>query len=353
MNKISFPGLGIDEFNLDPVAFEIGDFSVRWYGIIICLGMILAVSYIYYRTKSQKLLFDDLLDLAMFTIPLGVIGARLYYIFTDSGNGSMFKNVMNNDNLTFGEKLLQLANIPGGGLAIYGGIIAGVLTVFFVCRHKKINILKFLDATAPAVMIAQAIGRWGNFFNAEAYGAETTLPWRMGIIHNIENPLSEFATMRYYHPTFLYESLWNVTGFILINIFYKKKKFDGQWFLAYVAWYGLGRAFIELLRTDSLWIFNHTLRVSTVVGGISFVVAVIFMIILYKKNKDKELSRVIYYADAKHHPDNLAKKEDESSTLDLKEKATEISPEEDTKEEDTKTENTEAENTKDENTKDE
>ncbi len=301
MHKISFPGLGIDEFTVNSTAF----LGIKWYGIIITLGMIVAVSYVFYRTKKQKLLLDDLLDIALFTIPLGVLGARLYYIFTDNGNGTMFSQVMANDNLSFGKKIFELFNIRGGGLAIYGGIIAGVVTAFLVCRYKKINFMKFLDSAGPAAMIAQAMGRWGNFFNGEAYGSQTDLPWRMGLLPNMD---SNF-TMYYYHPTFLYESLWNITGFILINIFYKKKKFDGQWFLSYVAWYGLGRAFIELLRTDSLWIFNHTIRVSTLVGGLSCAVAVGVMIWLYIKNKNKELSPVIYYPNAKHHPDNLPKQE--------------------------------------------
>ena len=308
MNKISFPGLGIDEFTVNETAF----LGIKWYGLIICIGMIVAVSYIYFRTKKQKLLLDDLLELALFTIPLGVLGARLYYVFTDNGNGSLFSQIMSNTNLNFGEKLIELINLRNGGLAIYGGIIAGLLTVFFVCRYKKINLLKFLDATGPAVMIAQAIGRWGNFFNAEAYGSKTDLPWRMGLLPNMDSNV----TMYYYHPTFLYESLWNVLGFILINVFYKKKKFDGQSFLSYIAWYGLGRAFIELLRTDSLWIFNHTIRVSTLVGGLSFVASVGVMIWLFIKNKDRELSPVIYYENAKHHPNNLKTEEENKESTD-------------------------------------
>lgn len=304
--RISFPGLGIDEFTVSSTAF----WNIKWYGIIITLGMIVAVTFIYLRTKKQKLIFDDLLDLALFTIPFGVLGARLYYIFTDNGNGSFFSQVMSDSNLSFGKKLLQLINIPGGGLAIYGGIIAGVLTAFLVCRYKKINFLKFLDAAGPGAMIAQAMGRWGNFFNGEAYGSQTDLPWRMGLLPNMDSRFD----MHYYHPTFLYESLWNLLGFILINIFYKKKKFDGQWFLTYVAWYGLGRAFIELLRTDSLWIFNHTIRVSTLVGGLSCAASVGIMIWLYIKNRNTEPSPIIYYPDAKHHPDNLALNADEEKS---------------------------------------
>ena len=174
---------------------------------------------------------------------------------------------MSNTNLYFGEKLIELINLRNGGLAIYGGIIAGLLTVFFVCRYKKINLLKFLDATGPAVMIAQAIGRWGNFFNAEAYGSKTDLPWRMGLLPNMDSNV----TMYYYHPTFLYESLWNVIGFVIITLLYKKKKFNGQNALMYLCWYGFGRMFIEGLRTDSLYV--GPFRISQVIGMVCFVVA--------------------------------------------------------------------------------
>lgn len=298
---ISFPGLGIDNFELSNTAFTLNfggnPFEIKWYGIIIGIGMVLAVLYIFMRTREMKLLGDDLCDLVLFTIPIGVIGARLYYMFTDSGNGIAAVRIFQNSELGFFEKIVQLFNIREGGLAIYGGIIAGAITIFCVCKFKKINILKFLDATGPAVMLAQAIGRWGNFFNAEAHGSQTTLPWRMGILPNTDSPF----TMYYYHPTFLYECLWNLLGFTLINIFYKKKKFDGQWFLAYIAWYGIGRAFIELLRTDSLWIFNHTIRISTLVGGLSAAVAIGFGIWLYLRSKDKPLDDCIYYPNAKSY----------------------------------------------------
>ena len=146
---------------------------------------------------------------------------------------------------------------------------------------------KFFDSIAPGVMIAQSLGRWGNFFNGEAFGSETTLPWRMGLISDNTNDIFGTRDMVYVHPTFLYESLWNVIGFILINIFYKKKRFDGQIALMYIAWYGLGRTFIELLRTDSLT-NGGNIRVSSVLGLASFLVAGTLLVILFIKNKGKK-----------------------------------------------------------------
>lgn len=300
-HTISFPGLKIGPFTISDTAFSLkfGDSSldIKWYGIIITFGIILSAIYIYKRTKDQKLILDDLCDLFLFTLPIGILGARLYYMFMDSGNGSAASHIFANSQLSLGEKLLELINLRNGGLAIYGGIIFGTITILSVCKYKKIKALKFFDAVGPAVMLAQAVGRWGNFFNAEAYGSKTTLPWRMGIVPNIDS----LVTTYFYHPTFLYECLWNLIGFALINIFYKKKKFDGQWFLAYVGWYGLGRAFIELLRTDSLWIFNHTIRVSSLVGAIAFILSVVFSFILYKRAKNRPLDDCIYYPDAKSY----------------------------------------------------
>ena len=301
MHIVSFPGLGIDGFKLSDTAFSIpfgeSPFEIKWYGVIIGMGMMLAVLYIFLRARQFKLFGDDLCDLVLFTIPCGVIGARLYYVFADSGTGSLASKIFANKSLNILQKILELFNIRGGGLAIYGGIIVGALTIFLVCRYKKINILKFLDCVAPGVMLAQAIGRWGNFFNGEAYGCQTDLPWRMGLLPNVDSAI----TMNYYHPTFLYECLWNLLGFTLINLFYKKKKFDGQWFLAYVAWYGTGRAFIELLRTDSLWIFNHTIRVSTLVGTLSALAAIGVGILLYIRSKGTKPSDCIYYENSKRY----------------------------------------------------
>jgi len=285
MVTISFPGLGIDSFSVKSVAFTLfGKLEVRWYGLIITLGMILAVAYAAYRFKQEKISFDDLLDMAIFTILFGVIGARLYYVLMSLDQYHSFKDVI---------------AIWEGGLAIYGGIIAGGITIFCVCKYKKINPMKAFDAIAPGVMIGQFLGRWGNFFNGEAFGGIVSEGHplyflRMGLVSS--NTLIDFNTyeMVYVHPTFLYESLWNILGFILINIFYKKKKFDGQIFFTYIAWYGFGRTFIELLRTDSLYV--GPIRISSLVGFLCFTVGVGFIaynLIKIKKNPEIALANNI------------------------------------------------------------
>ena len=170
-----------------------------------------------------------------------------------------------------------------GGLAIYGAILFGLATVLLYCRKRRLPALKLLDALAPAVMLGQVIGRWGNFVNAEAYGYSAgveKLPWRMTVgtvyIDGVPHPEIEFV-----HPTFLYESLWNLLGFILINLFYRHKKRDGQVFYLYVAWYGLGRGLLEFLRTDSLRVFGF--KAFVILGLGSFVAAVILLIVSYRR----------------------------------------------------------------------
>ena len=249
ISTLSFPGLGIGEFNVNSVAFTIFGREVAWYGVIITLGIVLACTYVMFRAKQNGIKEDDVLDLALFVVPFGVIGARLYYV------------IMEIDRY---DSLWDVIAIWNGGLAIYGGIIAGGLTAFFVARYKKIDILLLLDILAPAVMIGQILGRWGNFMNAEAYGAPTDLPWRMGI-HTV-------FTDTYVHPTFLYESLWNLVGFLLLNFFFKKKQYNGQIFFGYIAWYGLGRFFIEGLRADSLYLFGTSIRTSQLVAALCVLV---------------------------------------------------------------------------------
>ena len=254
MNHISFPGLGIKEFPLDPVAFEAFGRQVMWYGVIIAAGVMLAVLYVLYRAKySEGIKTDYVFDYAIFVVLFGVIGARLYYVIMefDSYKGE-----------TLLETLKNSIAIWEGGLAIYGGIIAGGITLAIVSRVKKIKQGKAFDMIAPAVMLGQLIGRWGNFCNAEAYGSETSIFIRMGI-----RPEGSSETI-YVHPTFLYESLWNLIGFILINLFYKKKKYDGQIFFTYITWYGFGRMLIEGLRTDSLYVGDF--RISQVIGFLCF-----------------------------------------------------------------------------------
>ncbi len=245
---IGFPGLFKDRFVIDRVAFDLGKLFgsdepmyIYWYGLIIVCAMI--VAYVYFMIRGKKnegIIEDHSMNLALFALPIGIIGARTFYVLTNLDRFDSLKEAV--------------LGVRDGGLAIYGGIVFGLLTILTYCFIKKLNCFRVLDAAAPAVMIAQAIGRWGNFFNAEAYGSS----------EGVENfflrmTIADFETpngIKTVHPTFLYESTWNVLGFIIANILYRKKKFNGQIFCFYLFWYGLGRGFIELLRTDSCMIFG-------------------------------------------------------------------------------------------------
>ncbi len=255
---LSFPGLGIGEFTLNRIAFSLFGKPVYWYGLIILFGIIVAYVHAHLRCKQEGIKADDLMDVGIFTVPIGVIGARLYYVFFDfikyPDNYNSFRDVI---------------AVWEGGLAIYGGVIFGALTVLVVSRVKKINTLKLMDTIAPGVMIAQAIGRWGNFFNGEAHGGVVS---EGSPLYFLRMGLLKGEHMQYVHPTFFYESMWNILGFVLITIFYRKKKFNGQIVLSYLAWYGFGRMFIESLRTDSLYL--GPVRVSLLIGALCFTVGV-------------------------------------------------------------------------------
>lgn len=284
---VSFPGIGIDNFSVDNVAFTIGDFDVYWYGVIITLGIVFAFLYATFRGKYEGIVLDDIIDVGIFTVIFGVVGARLYYVLTslDQYVPSPFY---------IGTFIKNIVNLRNGGLAIYGGIIGGALAIFCVTRKKKINTLKLVDMISPGVMIGQLMGRWGNFFNGEAFGeivseGHPLYFMRMGLISR--NSISDFGTtdMVYVHPTFLYESLWNLCGFLIINALYKKKKFNGQVACMYLAWYGFGRMFIEGLRTDSLYVGSF--RISQVVGLVCFVVfgGLLVAGLIYSKKFDDEM----------------------------------------------------------------
>lgn len=284
---VSFPGLGIDAFSMNKVAFSVGDVEVRWYGVVITLGIVLAFLYAFWRGKrNEGIVFDDVIDIGLWTVILGVIGARLYYVLTTlNAPGHSYKN------------LIDVIAVWEGGLAIYGGIIGGCLGIFIACRIKKIDVRRAFDMIAPGVMIAQALGRWGNFFNGEAHGypiaettrfyflnAEHTLPSGEGtLFHTLRMGLSHSSKLEsisfYYHPTFLYECLWNLLGFALINLFYKHKKFHGQIAILYFTWYGFGRMLIEGFRTDSLFIPGTTLRISQCLGLACFTVGLIAVVV--------------------------------------------------------------------------
>lgn len=255
---ISFPGLGIS-LNPPKTISLFGSFDIHFYGIIIGLGLILSVVYGLRRSKSFGLKSDDILDGVLWIVPLSIVCARLYYcIFSWSD---------------YKDNPISILYIWNGGLAIYGGVIGAALGVILFSKIKKVSLGAVLDLVAISFLIGQSIGRWGNFMNREAFGAETTGFLRMGL--EIGNT-GEFV---YHHPTFLYESAWNAIGFVLLHFLSKKRKFDGQMALCYVAWYGLGRAFIEGLRTDSL--YWGSFRVSQLLAAGSCIIAVAALIILH------------------------------------------------------------------------
>jgi len=256
---ISFPIFGSD-FILDPPRyFTVFGFNVYWYAVIVVAGFLLAALYIMSRRKDFGLTQDHVLDLFICAVVSGIVGARLYYI------------LFNLQDFIGPDKWLNIFNLRQGGLAVYGGVIAAALTVFIYARKKNLPPGVFFDAGGLGLLIGQSIGRWGNFINREAFGAETDLPWKMGLI-------TDRGTF-YVHPTFLYESLWNAVGFIGIHIFSKKyRKYDGQVFLLYLAWYGFGRFYIEGLRTDSLYLGQTTIRVSQLVAALTFAAAVILLL---------------------------------------------------------------------------
>jgi phosphatidylglycerol:prolipoprotein diacylglycerol transferase len=278
---ISFPGLFPNlEINIDPVALHIGH-GIYWYGIIIACGFILAVIVCSARAKKYGLTQDNVYDMLLFATPIGIVGARAYYVIFYY---SLYRTASG------GPDWGAIVAIWDGGLAIYGGVIASALTVVVFCRATKIKVGAMLDLGALGLLIGQAVGRWGNFVNREAFGGETTLPWRMRL-WDTANTYIEV------HPTFFYESLWNVIGIILILLAIDKvRKFDGQIFLFYLLWYGLGRIWIEGLRTDSLYLFGLTLfgypiRVSQLLSAILIVVSAALLIynLRIKKHTADEL----------------------------------------------------------------
>lgn len=286
-NVVTFPGLGL-EFELSRVIseeFKIFDKPVYWYGVIIAIGFVLAVLYCMYR-RMDRFGVDQskILDLLFFAVPAAIIGARAYYVIFYLDN-----YVDREGRFQWGEAIA----IWDGGLAIYGGLIAAVLTAIIYCRVRKQPFWNYADVGSYGFLIGQMVGRWGNFVNVEAFGGVTDVPWRM-----CSPAIAEFLAKEGYseeicqqildgtlgvHPTFFYESLWNLIGFgLLIFIARNGRRFDGQIFLSYVIWYGVGRTLIEGLRTDSLYFFNTGLRTSQLVGILSVVAAVVLMVFRWK-----------------------------------------------------------------------
>lgn len=260
INKIGFPGLGL-EFTINRVAFTVFGKSIFWYALIILTGFILGVLFVARNAKKQGINTEYIFDIAFWGLIFSVICARIYYVIFDpdclDGN------------------ILNIVKIWEGGIAIYGALIGAVATALVYCRIKKLPTLKIFDLCAPGLFIGQLIGRWGNFVNAEVYGGETSLPWRM-TINGGEGV----------HPLFLYESLWNLLGLIILLLFKKKKKTDGQCFFFYSLWYGVGRLFLEGMRQEQyiLYVIPNKLGISQLVAFAVIIVSTAFLIFLHKKS---------------------------------------------------------------------
>ena len=263
---ISFPGLGIEGINPPrTLPFTVFGREIYLYGIVIAIGFLLAILYARKRVKEFGTNFDLVTDGILFAVPMAIVCARIYYV------AFRWEAYRSNP--------ISILYIWEGGIAIYGGVIGAILGLVLFSKVKKQKITPYLDIMALGLLIGQLIGRWGNFFNREAYGAESFSNFflRMGIE-------GADGVVHYWHPTFLYESVWNLVGLVLLHFLSKKRTYDGQTFLQYVAWYGLGRVWIEGLRTDSLYIGSTDLRVSQLLAGVSFVAAVGVMLYirLYK-----------------------------------------------------------------------
>ena len=252
--EISFPAL---DLVMNPGrTISIGPLTIHYYGAIIAFGLILGVLYACRRSKEFGLKEDDLIDGVLCVTPFAILCARAYYVIFRWAE-------------EYADNPISALYIWQGGLAIYGGVIGAVIGILVFCKCRKIKPVVVLDVVSLSFLIGQSIGRWGNFFNREAFGAETDVLWKMGLLKNSGEVI-------YVHPTFLYESLWNACGLVFLHFASKRRKFDGQIALGYMAWYGLGRCMIEGLRSDSLYI--GPFRVSQLLAGVSCIVAVSLLV---------------------------------------------------------------------------
>ncbi len=301
---VSFPALGweipVREWIL---RIPLGDnvFYVRWYSVLIALGVLLAAWYAFRHADRFGLNKDAMMDVVMVCSVFAIVGARLYYVLFSSDRDAYFADP------------LSILRVWEGGIAIYGAIIGAFGTALWMCKLRKVDTLRMFDIAAPGFLIGQALGRWGNFFNQEAFGTNTTLPWGMSGSEIALNPDSlSYDMTQPVHPTFLYESMWCLLGLLIVHIVSKKAyKFRGQLFSLYVIWYGTGRFFIEQLRTDSLYIGSSNLRVSCLVAAVAVIGGVTLYFIL--KNREERLPKDLFEqepAEAQIIPDKASDEEE-------------------------------------------
>ena len=221
---------------MNPIAFYIFGSSIRWYGLFIAVGMMLGILMAKYNSRYRNINFDTLLDVVLISLPIGIVGARLYYVLFQFSD--------------YKDNLINIFNIRQGGLAIHGGILFALISAYIITKYKKVDFLNVADAVAPSIIIAQALGRWGNFFNSEAHGGSVSYNFIKHFPHFIQAGMHIDGV--YYHPTFLYESIWDLFVFIILMIVLRKNNKQGIVFFSYLGLYSIGRFIIEGLRTDSL-----------------------------------------------------------------------------------------------------
>lgn len=278
---VEFPGLGL-AFTLDRVAFSIGGFNVYWYGILIAAGLLLAMAFAFHYSADFGINSDRLVDVVFIGTVMAIICARACYVAM-----APFEY----------ESIWEMLDIREGGIAIYGGIIGAFVFGGLAARWRKVPILPLFDVVGMGFFIGQGIGRWGNFMNQEAFGCNTTLPWGMyseGTYRYLTSMQQTLAAQgvtvdpsQPVHPTFLYESLWCLFGFLVLFLYMRHRRFHGQLFLMYLTWYGLGRYWIEGLRTDSLLIGNTSLRFSQVVALVTVAVAIVLQVYGLQKSRGR------------------------------------------------------------------
>ena len=294
INTVSFPGLGL-EFTLNRVAITVLGRPIYWYGVIIVSGLILAVYLCSRWGKRFGISEDNILDMMFFAVPAALVAIRAYYVIF---NLQMYRRP--DGSLDWG----AILRYSDGGLAIYGAIISSAIVLFLFCRNRRLSFLAYADLGVHGLFIGQLIGRWGNFMNVEAFGGTTALPWRMcgpsiaaymadhGYVDEAGYQAILSGTLGV-HPTFFYESAWNLAGLIMVYAIGKRRKFDGECFLFYFFWYGLGRAWIEGLRTDSLYLFGWELfgvpiRVSQLFALVTCAAAggaLVYMLLRYRDRR--------------------------------------------------------------------
>lgn len=280
---IRFPNLGIEV--APGKSFEVFGFEIAYYGIAVAFGMLMGALIAYREAKKTNQNVEDYIDFTTYTLIAAIVGARLYYVIFQ------WKYYKNN--------LLEIFNLRAGGLAIYGGIIASVLTLILFTKMRKKSFWLMADTACQGLVIGQIIGRWGNFFNREAFGGYTENLFAMqlpvseanGITQGLLDKAVKVYGMDYIqvHPTFLYEGLWNLMVFVMLCLYKRHKRFDGEVFALYVIGYGIGRTWIEALRTDQLQIGNTGIAVSQLLSLVLVFVAAIFIVVKGKNVKKSEL----------------------------------------------------------------